>query len=103
LSAASADLECIVRFILAALMLLALAVPLAAAAQAPPGVARGEIVSLAGDTLTLKPADGAPLTIALAKDWTVTLLKPAASSARRRCRRRTAPVDRSRCTCFPRA
>jgi hypothetical protein len=64
------------RFILAALMLLALAVPLAAAAQAPPGVARGEIVSLVDDSLTLKPADGAPVRIALAKDWTVTLLKP---------------------------
>ena len=61
---------------LAALALLALTVPVAALAQAPPGVARGDIVSVVNDTLTLKPADGAPLTIALAKDWTVTLLKP---------------------------
>ena len=61
---------------LAALTVLALTVPLAAVAQAPPGVARGEIVSLVDDTLTLKPADGPPLTIALAKDWNVTLLKP---------------------------
>jgi hypothetical protein len=65
-----------VRSILQALAVLALTVPLATLAQAPPGVARGEIVSVVNDTLTLKPADGAPVTIALAKDWTVTLLKP---------------------------
>lgn len=64
------------RSILQALAVLALTVPLATLAQAPPGVARGEIVSVVNDTLTLKPADGAPVTIALAKDWTVTLLKP---------------------------
>jgi hypothetical protein len=64
-----------VRSILQALAVLALTVPLATLAQAPPGVARGEIVSVVNDTLTLKPADGAPVTIALAKDWTVTLLK----------------------------
>lgn len=63
------------RSILQALAVLALTVPLATLAQAPPGVARGEIVSVVNDTLTLKPADGAPVTIALAKDWTVTLLK----------------------------
>jgi len=69
-------MECHVRSILAALTVLALTVPLAALAQAPPGVARGDIVSVVNETLTLKPADGAPVTIALAKDWTVTLLKP---------------------------
>jgi hypothetical protein len=69
-------LERLVRSILQALAVLALTVPLATLAQAPPGVARGEIVSVVNDTLTLKPADGAPVTIALAKDWTVTLLKP---------------------------
>src|SRR5450755_2782484 len=65
-----------VRSIIPVLTVLALTVPLATLAQAPPGVARGDIVSVVNDTLTLKPADGAPVTIALAKDWTVTLLKP---------------------------
>src|SRR3984885_15336362 len=72
-------MECPVKSILAALSaltVLALLTPLTCLAQAPPGVARGEIVSVVNDTLTLKPADGPPLTIALAKDWTVTLLKP---------------------------
>ena len=64
------------RSILAALTVLALTVPLAVLAQAPPSVARGYIVSVVDDILTLKPADGAPVTIALAKDWSVTLLKP---------------------------
>lgn len=64
------------RSILAGLTALALTIPFAVLAQAPPGVARGEIVSVINDTLTLKPADGPPVTIALAKDWSVTLLKP---------------------------
>jgi len=55
--------------------------PLASIAQAAPDVVRGVIVSLANDTLTLKSADGASLTVALAKDWTVTLLKPIAVEA----------------------
>src|SRR3984885_15296964 len=72
-------MECPVKSIpaaLSALTVLALLTPLTCLAQAPPGVARGEIVSVVNDTLTLKPADGPPLTIALAKDWTVTVLKP---------------------------
>jgi hypothetical protein len=64
------------RSILAALTVIALTMPHAVVAQAPPGVARGDIVSVVDDILTLKPADGAPMTIALAKDWSVTLLKP---------------------------
>jgi hypothetical protein len=56
--------------------LLALLSPLAGFAQAPPGVARGVIVALNNDTLTLKGAAGATQTIALGKDWTVTVLKP---------------------------
>jgi hypothetical protein len=36
--------------------------PLAALAQAPPGVARGVIVTVGNDTLTLKLADGSKMT-----------------------------------------
>ncbi len=50
--------------------------PLSALAQAPPGVARGTIVSIENDTLTLKVANGATEKIALAKDWKVSVLKP---------------------------
>ena len=50
--------------------------PLSAHAQAPPGVARGTIVSIENDTLTLKVANGATEKIALAKDWKVSVLKP---------------------------
>jgi hypothetical protein len=50
--------------------------PLAALAQAPPGIARGTIVSIQNDTLTLKVAGGSTETIALAKDWKVSVLKP---------------------------
>jgi hypothetical protein len=64
------------KSILPAVTALALVMPLASIAQAPPGVARGVIVSVDNNTLTLKPADGTTVTIALAKDWTVTLLKP---------------------------
>jgi hypothetical protein len=64
------------KSILPAITALALVMPLASIAQAPPGVARGVIVSVDNNTLTLKPADGTTVTITLAKDWTVTLLKP---------------------------
>jgi hypothetical protein len=49
---------------------------LASFAQAPPGVARGVIVALNNDTLTLKSAATGTQTIALSKDWRVTVLKP---------------------------
>jgi hypothetical protein len=51
-------------------------IPGLALAQAPPGVARGEVAALDHDNLVLKVADGTIKTIALAKDWTVTVLKP---------------------------
>jgi hypothetical protein len=54
----------------------ALLLPLAVLAQAPPGVARGVIAAFDGDTLTLKLADGSSEKIALAKDWKVSVLKP---------------------------
>jgi hypothetical protein len=54
----------------------AILLPLPAEAQAPPGVARGTIVSIQNDTLTLKLADGSTEKIALAKDWKVSVLKP---------------------------
>jgi hypothetical protein len=69
-------MESVMKSILPAVTALALVMPLASIAQAPPGVARGVIVSVDNNTLTLKPADGTTVTIALAKDWTVTLLKP---------------------------
>ena len=61
------------------ILVLAVAVlllPWAALAQAPPGVARGVIVAIESDTLTLKLADGASEKIALGKDWKVSVLKP---------------------------
>ena len=63
---------------LAAALLVA---PLAASAQTPPPVERGTIVSLNGETLVLKSAAGKTDTITLAKDWTVTVLKPVDVSA----------------------
>jgi hypothetical protein len=69
-------MESVMKSILPAVTALALVMPLASIAQAPPGVARGVIVSVDNNTLTLKPADGTTVTITLAKDWTVTLLKP---------------------------
>jgi hypothetical protein len=42
----------------------------------PPKVARGIVTALDSNTLTLKSADGQTRTVALAKDWTVSLLKP---------------------------
>jgi hypothetical protein len=54
----------------------ALLFPLAVPAQSPPAVARGVIVVVANDTLTLKLADGSTEQIALAKDWKVSVLKP---------------------------
>jgi hypothetical protein len=59
-----------------ALAAAALLLPLTALAQAPPGVARGVIVAIDNDTLTLKVADGATEKIALAKGWNVSVLKP---------------------------
>jgi len=56
-------------------------VPLLALGQAPPGVVRGTIVSLQGDTLTVKTRGGHSQTIALAKNWNVTVLKPVPVSA----------------------
>jgi hypothetical protein len=53
-----------------------LLLPLTAVGQAPPGVARGIIVAVENDTLTLKSADGKTQNIALAKDWNVSVLKP---------------------------
>ena len=50
--------------------------PWAALAQAPPGVARGVIVALESDTLTLKLADGSSEKITLGQDWKVSVLKP---------------------------
>ena len=50
--------------------------PWTALAQAPPGVARGVIVAIESDTLTLKLADGSSEKIALGKDWKVSVLKP---------------------------
>ena len=54
--------------------------PFAAIAQGPPPgpppVVRGVIVSLTGDTLTLKTEGGKTENVALGKDWTVTVLKP---------------------------
>src|SRR6185312_15902189 len=49
-----------------------------AAAQppGPPPVVRGTVIKLAGDTLTLKTNAGKTETIALNKDWRVTVLKP---------------------------
>jgi hypothetical protein len=54
----------------------ALLLPLSVLAQTPPTVARGTIVSIQNDTLTLKLADGTSEQIALAKDWKVSVLKP---------------------------
>ncbi len=54
----------------------ALLFPLAVSAQSPPAVARGVIVGVDNDTLTLKVADGSAEKIALAKDWKLSVLKP---------------------------
>jgi hypothetical protein len=58
------------------LAVVALLFPLAVPAQSPPAVARGVIVVVANDTLTLKLADGSTEQIGLAKDWKVSVLKP---------------------------
>ncbi|HEY0340112.1 MAG TPA: hypothetical protein VGC34_04845 [Steroidobacteraceae bacterium] len=50
--------------------------PWAALAQSPPGVARGVIVAIESDTLTLKLAGGSSEKIVLGKDWKVSVLKP---------------------------
>lgn len=54
---------------------------LAAFAQAPPGIARGTIEALDGNTLTLKTESGRTETIALAPQWRVTVLKPVSIDA----------------------
>ncbi|MDB6012092.1 MAG: hypothetical protein JWL65_4342 [Gammaproteobacteria bacterium] len=59
-----------------ALAVAVLLLPWAALAQAPPGVARGVIVAIESDTLTLKLADGSSEKIALGNDWKVSVLKP---------------------------
>lgn len=56
-------------------------VSLAAFAQAPPGVARGTIEALNGNTLTLKTESGRSETIELAPQWRVTVLKPVSIDA----------------------
>lgn len=66
-AAAAAAAACLVSF--------------AAVAQAPPGVARGTIESLNGDTLTLKTEGGKTETIQLAPQWRVTVLKPVSIDA----------------------
>jgi hypothetical protein len=58
-----------------------LLIPWAVLAQPPPGVARGTIAALDHGNLVLKVADGTIETIALGKDWTVTVLKPVAIDA----------------------
>jgi hypothetical protein len=50
--------------------------PLPVLAQAPPGVARGVVVAIDNDMLTLKLIDGSTEKIGLAKDWKVSVLKP---------------------------
>ncbi len=69
------------RILLRAFGALALLLPLVAIAQAPPGVARGTIEALSGDTLTLRTDAGETETIALAKNWNVTVLKPVSVDA----------------------
>lgn len=69
------------RVHLQALAAIALLAPLVAVAQAPPGVARGTIEALNGDTLTLRTDAGQTETIALAKNWNVTVLKPVSVDA----------------------
>jgi len=59
-----------------ALAMVLFLIPGLVVAQPPPGVARGTIAALDHDNLVLKVADGTIETIALAKDWTVTVLKP---------------------------
>ena len=51
-------------------------------AQAPaPERVRGQVVSVGADTLVLKARDGKTVTVALAPDWSVTLVKPVDVSA----------------------
>jgi hypothetical protein len=64
------------RTILRAALAAACLAPLVSVAQAPPGVARGTIEALHGDTLTLKTDAGRTETIQLSPDWRVTMLKP---------------------------
>jgi hypothetical protein len=70
-------MRAVLRMLAAAAML----APLAALAQAPPGVARGTIEAMHGDTLTLRTYSGRTETVELAKNWNVTVLKPVSVSA----------------------
>jgi hypothetical protein len=51
------------------------------ASPPPPERVRGQVVSVSADTLVLKARDGKTQTIALAPDWSVTLVKPVDVSA----------------------
>jgi hypothetical protein len=55
--------------------------PAAAQTQGPPPVARGAIVAVNDDSVTLKSADGKTETYGLLKMWDVTVLKPIDVSA----------------------
>ncbi len=67
--------------ILRALAVAALLLPLTVFAQGSPSVARGIILAVENDSLTLKSADGKKQLISLSKDWNVSVLKPVAMDA----------------------
>ena len=50
----------------------------AAQAQAPaaPTVVRGKVTALSGNSITVRPAKGAPQAVTLAPSWTVAVMKP---------------------------
>lgn len=67
-------------FILAALAAAALGAP--ALAQAPqPKAVRGVVTAASATQLTVKGADGKPVTVALTPDWSVQVTKPIAVTA----------------------
>lgn len=68
-------MSCHVRNLFRALVTAVLLVPPLALGQGP-SVARGVVVAIDNDNLTLKSGEGKDYVIALAKDWTVSLLKP---------------------------
>jgi hypothetical protein len=74
------NMKTILRQTFARASLLALLLPALASAQGAPHV-RGVVEKLEGSVLTLKLSDGKSETIQLAKDWTVTVLKPVDISA----------------------
>jgi hypothetical protein len=61
-------------FGLAAVMAVAIATP--ALAQTPPMHIRGQVQSVDGNTLVVAPKTGAPVTIKLAPNWLVVVVKP---------------------------